>query len=505
MQVAYPHVAERLFGRAHAIEPVALRAIMDGPLALRVLAGEKIGTGKIKKTGRDLRRSRLAAIAGATQVREADGLIEFALTPDGVAIVPIAGVLSQRFDWLAAACGWTTYEGLSATINSAIENFGVRAILLDVDTPGGESNGMLDAADAIMAAREKKPVWAVANACAASAGYALAGSAEKLVLPRIAIVGSIGCVMMHVDQSRRDSASGLKYTAIYSGARKIDGWAHAPLSEDAQKAAQDSVDHVRDMFAELIGRQGRMSARTALATEAAIYADNDAVTAGLADAVMTFDEALAELTAQITERPMTTGKTALNSSTSAAALALAAAPPAAAARPAADVAAAAAALPGTETPPAAEAHDHAKKSGDMTPPKPGEKCELCGQAMPDDAGAEPGDDKEQETGKKNGGTELTPPDAALPQYSADDATETIELCTIARMPNLAAAFVKAKTPVKKVRATLAAKAVEISNEEISAARTPDPEAEKKSAALWDDVVGKINAENEKNSVARPRR
>jgi ClpP class serine protease len=443
------------------------------------------------------------------------------LTPEGVAIVPIAGVLSQRFDWLAAACGWTTYEGLSATINSAIDNFGVRGILLDVDTPGGEANGMLDAADAILAAREKKPVWAVANACACSAGYALAGSAEKLVLPRVAIVGSIGCVMMHVDQSVRDAASGLKYTAIYSGARKIDGWAHAPLSEDAQKAAQDGVDHVRDVFADLIGRQGRMSARAALATEAAIFSDADAVKAGLADDVMTFDEALAALTAQLEDSMGT--KTALNSS--AATVALPARPSAALSAP--DAAAAAAAAADTvvmngnvaakaielataagkpkewgsfvkeasaaldaekDTPPAA------KKSGDMTPPEPGEKCELCGQTMPDGEDA-PGDAPEQETRSE-------PAVAAV--YTADDATDTAELCAIARLPQLAAGFIKAKTPIKKVRLALAAKAAEVSGEEISAARPSDPEVEKKNAALWDDVVGKVNAENE-NSAPRRRR
>lgn len=481
MQIAYPHIAERLFGRPHAIEPVALRAIMDGPLARRVLSGETIGTGKVKKSGRDLRRTRMASVAGTNQVREADGLIEYAVTPDGVAIVPIAGVLSRRFDWFAAACGWTTYEGLSATLESIAESDLVRAVLLDVDTPGGEAAGMLDAADLILSLREKKPVWAVANVRASSAGYALAGGASKLVLPRLALIGSIGCVLVHLDESVADSAQGLKYTAIYSGARKIDGWGHAPLSDGALDAAQADVDHVRDAFADLIGRQGRISAKAALATEAAVFADSAAVKAGLADAVMTFDEALAALTQLATETTMTMTKTALRSTASPAALATPGA--AAAAEPPVPGAAA-------ETP--AVAMPQAKKlNADVDPPKPGEKCALCGQVMPDDddAGDEPGDDKEQQARAA-----AAPAAAAAAAYTADDAAEVSELCAIAGAPHKAAAFINAKVPVKQVRAKLAALAAEAAGEEVSASQPPrDGAAEKRIEAAWDEVVAELNA------------
>ena len=473
MQIAYPHIAERLFGRPHAIEPVALRAIMDGPLARRVLSGETIGSGKVKKNGRDLRRARLAAISDANQVREADGLIEYALTPEGVAIVPIAGVLSRRFDWLAAACGWTTYEGLSATIESILDGKVARAMLFDVDTPGGEAAEMLDVADAILVAREKLPVWAVANVCAASAGYALAGSAEKLVLPRLAVVGSIGCMLVHIDQSVADLAGGLKYTAVYSGARKIDGWAHAPLSDGALDAAQANVDHVRNAFAALVGRQGRISAKAALATEAAVFVDGAAVEAGLADAIMTFDEALAALTQQATETTMAS-KAALQSTSLPAALA---------ASPAA------AAASGEGNPAAPAAPQTKKLQADVDPPKPGEKCALCGQVMPDDddddAGDEPGNDKEQQARG-----------AAVAAYTADDAEEVSELCAIAGVPQKAAAFIKAKTPVKKVRAKLAALAAEAAGEDVSAAQPPrDGDAEKRVEAAWDEVVAELNRKN----------
>jgi ClpP class serine protease len=216
-------------------------------------------------------------------------------------ILQVAGVISKRFDWLAAACGFATYEGLGASLQSALSDYRVRAILLDVDSPGGQVDGMLDFADQILAARAKMPVWSVANSVAASAAYALAGSAEKLYLPRLAQVGSIGAVMIHIDQSAQDQARGLKYSAVFSGTRKMDGWDHAALSSEARGAFQGRVDHCRDALCDLVGRQGRMSAKDALATEAAVYSDSDAVEAKLADGIRTFDEVLASLTTQVSQ------------------------------------------------------------------------------------------------------------------------------------------------------------------------------------------------------------
>lgn len=296
MPIAYPHVAERVFGRAHAIEPAAMRAIVDSPIARRILTGKSDIEIEASPKIVESRRKRLSLIVQAEPVKLPGDIGEYAITSGGIAIVPVMGVLSQRFDWLAALCGWTTYEGLLACFAAMLADYRVRAILLDIDSPGGEAAGMLDVADAILAARSEKPVWAVANSYAASAGYGIAGSAECLFVPRLGKVGSIGAVMVHLDESAYDTATGSAFTAVYSGARKVDGWDHAPLSEPARAVWQASVDHCRAEFAALIGRQGRITAEAAIATEAGMFADRAAVEAGLADEVGTFDDALTKLT-----------------------------------------------------------------------------------------------------------------------------------------------------------------------------------------------------------------
>jgi ClpP class serine protease len=491
MNIAYPNVADRLFGRAHAIEPNALRAIIEGPVGQRVLAGERIEVHAGKKAAKAARRGRAFASAEVEQVRSNDGMSEYALTRDGIAILSIAGVISKRFDWLAAACGFATYEGLGASLQSALSDYRVRAILLDVDSPGGQVDGMLDLADQILAGRAKMPVWSVANSVAASAAYALAGSAEKLYLPRLAQVGSIGAVMIHIDQSVQDQARGLKYSAVFSGTRKMDGWEHAALSSEARAAFQGRVDHCRDALCELIGRQGRMSAKDALATEAAVYSDSDAVEAKLADGIRTFDEVLASLTAQVTQNSQPR-MAAVAANTGASAMTTQKDQMLSGASPTAVAAAQKPAAVSAETPPATTEAPAAPEPVAAAPvvaaaaakPKPGEPCATCGQVMPNDDDDMPAD-----------------PNASAPGYTVEMAMETMDLCAIAKVPvSEAKAFVKAKTPIATVRSELARRAADATDAlAVDGTAKPAGAAETAVAAAWDSVVQEINSKMPANA------
>lgn len=476
MSSSLPHVADRLFGRPHAIEPVALQAIVEGPAGRRILAGEPLeARGGKKQKGRDFRAARLAVLSDAVTIATRDGLVQYALTPDGIAVIPVAGVLTQKFDWLAAMCGWSTYDAIKATLAAALDDYRVSAILLDVESPGGEAAGMPDIADAILAARQVKPIWSIANSCAASAAYAIAGSGSRLVLPRLAQVGSIGCVVVHVDQSAADKSQGLKYSAVYAGTHKIDGWGHAPLSDGARASAQRDVDHVRDVFAALVGRQGRMTAQAAVETEAAMFTDAAAVAAGLADEVMTFDDALAALSdfANPTSRGSAMSTQKLNSSTALTPPADKPADPAAA--PAA-AAAAAAAAPLT-----------------MSKPGPGEKCELCGHT----AAEAPDDEEEVKKAQTAAAAATALAAASTAAYSVEDATETAQLCQIAQASHLASGFIAAKTPIAKVRATLTQRAADAADAAVIDPTPAPGSPDVKVAAEWDAIVTDLNAKQAK--------
>ena len=267
-----PHLAARLFGVPLAIHRPKLDVILS-------VLGSRVGL------------TDLAAPVGYTPAPRAP-------TPANgkVAVIPIHGTLVRRTSGLEAESGLASYTAIAAQLDAALTSPEVAAILLDVDSPGGESGGVFDLADRIRATAQVKPVWAVANDAAFSAAYALASAASRVFVSRTGGVGSIGVIAMHVDQSVKDANDGVRYTAVFAGERKNDLNPHEPISDAAHAVLQAEVDRVYDIFVETVARHRGLDADAVRATEAGLFFGPDAVTAGLADAVGGFDDALVQLT-----------------------------------------------------------------------------------------------------------------------------------------------------------------------------------------------------------------
>lgn len=223
----------------------------------------------------------------------------FDVTPQGIAIIPIIGTLVRRSGGLDALSGLASYDRIGAQFDEAMSDNTVKAILLDIDSPGGEAGGVFDLADKVFAARGKKTVWAVSNEDAFSAAYAIAAAAERIYVSRTAGVGSIGVIAVHLDQSIAEASEGLTYTAVYAGERKNDMTPHEPLTDPARAILQDEVNRVYDLFAGSVARMRKMDIAAVKATEAGIYMSDNAIAAGLADKPGTFDDALEDLRAKL--------------------------------------------------------------------------------------------------------------------------------------------------------------------------------------------------------------
>ncbi|MCK8784132.1 S49 family peptidase [Roseomonas sp. NAR14] len=213
-----------------------------------------------------------------------------------IAVIPVRGILTSR-PW----CWYdeTSYDAIRSGFLGALGDPECRAIVLHLDSPGGEVAGLADLADVIFAARGTKPVWAILDEAAYSAAYWLASACDRIAVPRTGGTGSIGVITMHVDISRALDAGGVTVTTIKYGARKDDLSDVKPLSSAAEARMQADIDQLGDLFTDTVARNRRLAASRVRAMEAGTFLGPAGVAAGLADEVASRDAAFLALLDQI--------------------------------------------------------------------------------------------------------------------------------------------------------------------------------------------------------------
>ncbi|WP_419215240.1 S49 family peptidase [Wolbachia endosymbiont of Rhagoletis cingulata] len=205
-------------------------------------------------------------------------------------IIPIHGILTKKSEVFDDVLGMTSYEKISEEIEEALIDKEVETIILDIDSPGGEVNGLFDLSDFIYQARRKKRIVAIANDDAYSAAYAIASSAEKVLVTRTSGVGSIGVIASHIDQSGFDEKQGIKYTTVFAGSRKNDLNPHEPITSESLESLKSEVNRLYGMLVELIARNRNLSVEAIKSTEAGLYFGKKAVEIGLADGITILSE-----------------------------------------------------------------------------------------------------------------------------------------------------------------------------------------------------------------------
>ncbi|WP_375608679.1 MULTISPECIES: S49 family peptidase [unclassified Bartonella] len=285
-----PFLASRLFGVPHMLASTKLDIILNA-LAPRLFAGEKF-----------------APKAFAQENTAAFRPPETYVVQNNIAIIPVHGTLVRRGAWLGALSGLTSYEGLRASFREAMAQPDVHAVLLDIDSGGGEAGGIFDLVEEFqtLSKQYNKPIWAHANEFACSAAYAIACAASQIWIARTGVVGSIGVVCAHLDQSRADEKYGHKWTFVFEGDHKTHGNSHEPLSDTAQIKMQADCALLYEMFVDWVAKNRPLSADAIRDTKAETFIGTQALELGLADAQGTLAQALEALTDSISQNPTST-------------------------------------------------------------------------------------------------------------------------------------------------------------------------------------------------------
>lgn len=239
-------------------------------------------------------RSLMAAVqAGGLQAAPASRATS--RSSGAVAVVPVRGFIAPKGSPLLSFFGGTGVDEVVAGVRRAVDDPGIRAVVMAFDSPGGTVDGVTEGAAALRALRGRKPIIAVADTLMASAAFWLGAQADEVVASPSALVGSVGVFAGHVDESRALDAAGLVVTLIHYGEAKVDGASVAPLSDRARASIQRRVTQAGQQFEADVAAGRRVSVATVQRSygAGAPLTAKDAKAAGVVDRVASFDSVLA--------------------------------------------------------------------------------------------------------------------------------------------------------------------------------------------------------------------
>lgn len=213
----------------------------------------------------------------------------------GVAVISIVGPLMRRADFFSRISGATSYETFATEFQAALESDEVRAIILDIDSPGGEVNGVSELADMIYAARGQKPVLAYVSGAGASGAYWIASAADEVVAAETAILGSVGVLMALIDTTKADEKAGIREIDIVASQspKKLAD----PTKKEGHARIQALVDSLCEVFVAKVARNRGISRDEVITDfgEGWVEVGTAAVEAGLADRLGSLEGLIAEL------------------------------------------------------------------------------------------------------------------------------------------------------------------------------------------------------------------
>jgi capsid assembly protease len=175
---------------------------------------------------------------------------------NGIGVLAIDGPILRKPDVFARVFMGAADSGdIGAALREAAGRDDVKAVLLDIDSPGGTVAGTPELAAAVRSLDAIKPVYAFSSGLMASAAYWIASQARAVYATPSAQVGSIGVVQAVLDDSAAIEAAGLKIEVFAVGKYKAMGAPGARLTDDQRGLIRSNIEEtVREFHAAVLAR-----------------------------------------------------------------------------------------------------------------------------------------------------------------------------------------------------------------------------------------------------------
>jgi signal peptide peptidase SppA len=220
---------------------------------------------------------------------------------DGVAVIPVTGPIFRYANLFTEISGATSIEVLARDFSQALDDPGVRAIVLNVNSPGGEADGVNELSRMIYEARGRKPTIAYVGGLGASGAYWLASAADQIVAEESALLGSVGVVATFRDTRERDAKAGVVTYEIVSSQSPLKR--PDPATDAGRGQIQQIVDAQAEILVNAVARNRGVSPERVLGDfgQGNLVPAVQAVRAGMVDRLGTFESVISALAAQFSK------------------------------------------------------------------------------------------------------------------------------------------------------------------------------------------------------------
>jgi len=201
----------------------------------------------------------------------------------GIAIVPVCGILGKHLDMLETMCGGFDLDTLNAQCLALMNRADVNTVVFHFNTPGGAAAGVADSAQCMLdlAASGRKLIAYCDEAC--SGGMWLAAACDEIYCGQSAMLGSISAICAILDESKAFEMEGLAMQVFTDGTLKGAGIEGTTLTPAQRTDIQSRVEHIGGMFKTFITTR-RPSVSADIMQGQWFYGDQ-AIALGLADGI----------------------------------------------------------------------------------------------------------------------------------------------------------------------------------------------------------------------------
>ncbi len=165
---------------------------------------------------------------------------------NGIALIPVQGVLGKHLSFLELWCGGCDYDIIAEMIDAALSDSSVRTIVFDINSPGGMVTGLAELCEKIRECGLRTIAYADCECC--SCAFWIAMVCDEVYFAPSCCAGCVGVYIAGMDTSRAWETEGYKLELFRSGSLKAIGLDGKEWTDDEREFLQASVDRQGEKF-----------------------------------------------------------------------------------------------------------------------------------------------------------------------------------------------------------------------------------------------------------------